>query len=572
MKTPRSMHPSARRLPVCSADLVWPSADLDGCTGHGRPRFRWLFRIDNGQRDCGRHTRTEWRSRQCGGATDEPMEAEPSSDGEAATPTGAIAGAAQNSNEPLGVPEDVDEPLDDPQSNEFDADDAVDDDSESEGTLDETADDVDFEDDIDDEFDIEDDDVVDNADDESHTADDFDDVEAPTANTPVNLPQVCVQSGVPPVGCECANEPGFTTYTFQHAGEQRCMTSYVDPQATNEPLPLIIRPNCYTANRLEGPDIEMANLYGYHYLDLTSPDGGWAFPLNNEVNDSNYHRQCEDAATKDIGYLKGVFKIVDQMIADGLVDPDKVFVSGFSQNSVFAIFIGTCFPDRIAGVWQVGSGIYSQNDGARALPKCEGACTASAFIEHGAECRDIEPCETCQYFPVFPERTGDPLKTCIAMYDDDGAAHSTAVPAYRLLKAQGHVPTLMIFGSDPTIQLGGHDAPLNPMAWEASCLGLQDPCTRRCSDNVLTCMAQFRQEFRDESGRRFTMNNPDHRGFATQQYNQCLRENRQSCARGCAATRDMLTLLETPACECDVNTATCDCQTSNEPGACESSR
>ncbi|MEE2789793.1 MAG: hypothetical protein VX589_20800, partial [Myxococcota bacterium] len=79
----------------------------------------------------------------------------------------------------------------------------------------------------------------------------------PTLNTSVNLPQVCVQSGVPPAGCECANAPGFKTYTFEHAGQQRCMTSYVDPQATNQPLPLIIRPNCYTSNALEFPDTEM---------------------------------------------------------------------------------------------------------------------------------------------------------------------------------------------------------------------------------------------------------------------------------------------------------------------------
>ena len=391
----------------------------------------------------------------------------------------------------------------------------------------------------------------------------------PTSDAPVNMPQTCARSAATPEGCECADAPGFTTYTFEHAGQQRCMTSYVDPQARNEPLPLIIRPNCYTSNALEHPDVEMARLYKYHYLDLTSPDGGWSFPLNNEVNDGNYRRQCEDAATKDIGYLKGVFKVVDQMVADGLVDPDKVFVNGFSQNSVFAIFIGTCFPDRIAGVWQGASGIYSQDDGSRALPKCEGACTASAFIEHGYDCREVEPCDTCQYFPVFPERTGKSIKACIAMYDNDGAAHSTAVPAYRLLKSQGHEPKLMIFGSDPEIRLGDHDEPLNPMAWIARCLGLHAPCSQRCSETVVECMDTFQREFRDERGRRFTMDNPDHRDFASLHYNGCLLENTDVCRRGCAGTREMVTILETPACECDVNTVSCECETSDVEGACE---
>ena len=155
------------------------------------------------------------------------------------------------------------------------------------------------------------------------------------------------------------------------------------------------------------------------------------------------------------------------------------------------------------------------------------------------------------------------------MYDDDGAAHSTAVPAYRLLKSQGHNPKLMIFGSDPEIFLGGHDGPMNPMAWIASCLGLHETCSQTCSDTVLSCMDNFKRTYRGPDGTAFDMSDPDHRGFASGHYNVCLMENTDVCSRGCSATREMLTILETPVCECDVNTASCDCQTSNVPGACE---
>ena len=210
-------------------------------------------------------------------------------------------------------------------------------------------------------------------------------------------PTACSESAEPPLGCQCATEENFTTYTFEHRGDQRCLTVYSNPEAGAIPLPLIIQPDCYTANEFAGSrDAEAARIYGFHYMDLTTPDGGWDFPNNNEINETNFGTQCDDAASKDVGYLKSVFTVVDQMIADGHVDADKVFVQGFSQNSMFSIFMATCFPNRIAGIWQGGSGLYSQADGSRPLPKCEGACTSDSFDEHEQACIDVQPCETCK--------------------------------------------------------------------------------------------------------------------------------------------------------------------------------
>ena len=337
-------------------------------------------------------------------------------------------------------------------------------------------------------------------------------------------------------------------------------------------MPLIIEPDCYSANSLQEPfgggpyNKAAADEIGFHYMDITNPSGGWDFPHDNEINDSNYATQCSDTASNDIGYLKGVFMVVDQMIADGLVDPNKVFVHSFSQNSVFALFMATCFPNEIDGIYQGGSGLYSQADGSKALPGCEGSCKKSSFLEHGYDCIQQEPCSTCKYFPVLPVKTGAPIKSCIVMYDDDGAAHSTAVPAYKLLKEQGHQPELKIFAGNPETLLGDHDAPLNSWAWALDCLQLYDTCSDACSAAVVNCVEDFKQAWEEGV---FNMDNPEHREAAVGHYGFCVAESGGTCAKGCTPTQDMLTLYEIPACQCDANTVNCDCETSDKPGACE---
>jgi hypothetical protein len=389
-------------------------------------------------------------------------------------------------------------------------------------------------------------------------------------NTASGTPTACVESAEPPTGCRCNTAEGFTTYTFEHADQQRCLTVYANPDGAGTALPLIIQPDCYTGNDLKrSTPMPEAQHYGFHYMDLTSPDGGWDFPNNNEINESNYTTQCDDSASKDMGYLKGVFTVVDQMIADGLVDPDKVYVQGFSQNSMFSIYMATCFPDRIAGIVQGGSGLYSEDDGSNALPKCEGACTADAFAEFDTACAQEAPCTTCKYFPVFPEKTGAPITSCLFMYDNDNAAHSTAVPGFNILKAQGHNPTLAIFAADPQNKLGGHEFQVNEWAWITSCLGVNAPCSAECGTTVATCLDAFKQGFKDPDGNAFDFGDPMHRKIAVDRYYGCLEENTDVCTQGCAATRDMLTLFETPACECDADTESCDCQTSNIPTPCK---
>jgi hypothetical protein len=83
---------------------------------------------------------------------------------------------------------------------------------------------------------------------------------------------------------------------------------------------------------------------------------------------------------------------------------------------------------------------------------------------------------------------------------------------------------------------------------------------------VVNCVEDFKQTWEEGV---FNMDNPEHREAAVNHYGFCVAESGGTCAKGCTPTQDMLTLYETPACQCDANTVNCDCQTSDKPGACE---
>lgn len=383
-------------------------------------------------------------------------------------------------------------------------------------------------------------------------------------------PTVCTESSGEPSACECSTEEGFTTYRFQQDDNERCFTTYVDPETPSEQLPLVFLPDCYTANSLQSPEgaIETARMYNVRVIELSSPTGGWTFPLNNQVNQENHDTQCDPESTPDVGYMESVFSVVDQMIADGTVDPDQIYVSGFSQNAMFNIFAATCFPERIRGIDQGGSGLYSQDDGALALPQCEGACTRSDFQEHGDECVEVAPCDDCNYFPVLPTSSDDTFHSCIFMYDNDGAAHSTAVPAHRLLTQAGHDASLHIFASDEASGLGGHELPVLGWEWVNSCLKINPPCSSACEDAVTECIGRFQEDFRNENGGTKPLYSEEGRGMLSFVYRECRLSNSTLCPQGCAATQAMLLSVEVPACTCAPGQADCSCTTSDVPGLC----
>jgi len=394
---------------------------------------------------------------------------------------------------------------------------------------------------------------------------------AAQTSTETSAPTVCTESSEEEGACLCSAEEGFTTYSFPQDDYERCFTTYIDPQMSTQPLPLLIQPDCYTANGLQSPGSArfLSSHLNIRTLELTSPTGNWQFPLNNEVNAENYELQCDAESSREIEYLQGVFSVVDQMIADGLVDENKIYISGFSQNSMFAIFAATCFPDRIAGINQGGSGLYSQAEGALALPQCEGVCTRSAFEEFDQDCVTEEPCESCEFFPVYPSNQGATFQSCLFMYDNDNAAHSTAVPAHKHLTQEGHSASLHIFASHSESGLGGHEMPMLNWEWVNSCLSLNESCSTECETAVTTCVDAFQTTYATENNNQNPLHSPEGRESLLEAYRGCLMTSGPTCTRGCAATEAMLHSVEPPSCTCAPEQSDCECTTSDTPGPCQ---
>ena len=107
------------------------------------------------------------------------------------------------------------------------------------------------------------------------------------------------------------------------------------------------------------------------------------------------------------------------------------------------------FPSASKASAKGGSGLYSQSDGSLALPNCEGVVQEAILKILGPECLTEAPCEDCDYFPVLPTPSDEGFQSCLFMYDNDNAAHSTAVPGHTLLTEAGHNATLRIFASNP---------------------------------------------------------------------------------------------------------------------------
>ena len=78
---------------------------------------------------------------------------------------------------------------------------------------------------------------------------------------------------------------GFQTYTFWLGDVQRCFTVFHPPTRSSEVLPVVLAPNCYAKDKLQG--IEALNAksdgnaaavrFGFARIGLSTPDGAWTF-------------------------------------------------------------------------------------------------------------------------------------------------------------------------------------------------------------------------------------------------------------------------------------------------------
>ena len=247
--------------------------------------------------------------------------------------------------------------------------------------------------------------------------------------------------------------------------------------------------------------------------------------------------------------MEGVFNTIDRLGRDGVLDSDRVYASGFSQNSMFAAYTAICFPERLRAIWQGGSGLFVRGE-TDPLPQMEGVCRRSDFLAHGRACEDRTPCDDCQYWPAYPVRQGRPIRDCLMIYEDD-FLYPTAEAMYRRLVAEAHQPIYLKFSD-----IGrGHSGPFNEWAWQVGCMGVTDTCSQECEASFLNCM--------DTLGG----NTPRER---ERHYQQCFSwgayRNLAGCEMGCSATIGMLRVVEEPCvvngiCDGDENVQSCplDC-------------
>jgi len=344
--------------------------------------------------------------------------------------------------------------------------------------------------------------------------------------------------------CECGDKSkGFTTYTFWIGDVQRCFTVFYPLSRAGEKLPVVLSPNCYAEDRLQGiamtsatrGDNAAATKYGYSRIGLSTPDGHWTFGNDNIVNDEK-PMPCSDEDSKDIPYLKTVFAFIESN--SDTLDNEKIYAEGFSQNSMFSAYTAFCFHEKVVGVWQGGSGLALTGE-KPFVPNKGAQCTASSFEEYGGQCMSKDPCTVCQYWPIYPCYTENrPMVHCIAEYTNDGVSVqegvSSAEHMYEKSMNEGHDARLLRFdpSGDGTIE-GGHKDPKNTAHWYVGCLGITEPCSSSCETSFTSCVNSKDVSTAEKR---------------TDAFEDCIEdsENLSGCTAECAPTYNMLIESQAP--------------------------
>jgi len=329
--------------------------------------------------------------------------------------------------------------------------------------------------------------------------------------------------------CKCGTR-GIKTYVFWPGEYQRCIYTFI-PEDIGSPVPVLIHISAYGGGNLfpQSDLVTAAKYYGFAVFSLgsTGPmDGaggfGLEFPNNGIINPDN-PTPCSPEDSRDYKYIEGTLDFVDSLSS---LDSSKVYFEGFSQNSMYAAYTSVCFADRVAGLWQGGSGL-AKSFHTPVTPGFQGQCTASAFSEDENSCCNDNFCTDCTWWPIYPRTCdGSKLIDCIATYTNDKIACGTDWYMFNAMVAEGHDARMLSFA--PTNGLGGHRNPANEFAWIVGCLGIVESCSSQCETSFLGCIES---------------SEPD-------EFERCENELKEEqlnhCTAGCAPTLEMLKMSERP--------------------------
>ena len=294
-----------------------------------------------------------------------------------------------------------------------------------------------------------------------------------------------------------------------------------------------------------------------HSLGSTGPkDGGGGFglefPANGIINASN-PTPCTKEDSREYGYIEGTLDLIAEL---GL-DASKVYFEGFSQSSMFAAYASVCFADRVAGLWQGGSGL-AKTYHTPIVPGFQAQCSASDYNTYGnsccegkkqsflflptrvtphactdvlvfssSSCRKDNFCTDCTWWPIYPRTCENKLVDCIATYTNDNIACGSDFYMYEAMVAEGHDARMLSFSPTNGVA-GGHSNPQNTYSWIVGCLGIVDSCSESCEASFLSCMQTT----------------------SVAEFARCEIELKNGdladCEIGCAPTLEMLKTSQTP--------------------------
>ena len=199
------------------------------------------------------------------------------------------------------------------------------------------------------------------------------------------IPEICTLSNQG--SCECSSNGIVTTYVFWpgDGDYQRCIHAYIPDVDDSDSYPVLISISGYNQGKLgTNGDVAAGQKYGFATLSLgsTGPfDGagnfGLEFPANGVINPDN-PAPCSSSDSREYAFIEGVLDWIESV---DVLDQSKVYVYGFSQSSMFAAYVAVCFHDRIAGLWQGGSGLALTGH-TPVTPGFQGQCSRSANDEY----------------------------------------------------------------------------------------------------------------------------------------------------------------------------------------------
>lgn len=314
---------------------------------------------------------------------------------------------------------------------------------------------------------------------------------------------------------------------------QRCLHTYLPPGASEtNPAPVLISVSGYGTHGMSATSniVKAAEYYGFAAMSIGATgqgDGAGGFGLefpNGGVANPSVYKSCGAEDSREWAYIETVLDFIKN---DPSLDESKVYLEGFSQNSMFAAYIAVCWADRIAGLWQGGSGL-AKTFHTPIVPGKQAQCSFDAYDMNGNTCCETDFCNECTWWPLYPRTCEHKLVDCIAAYTNDNIACGSDWYMYEAMVAEGNDARLLSFPV-PEGGGGGHQNPQNQYAWMTGCLGIVDSCSAECEVSFGQCVDDYVGSSSD--------------AFAACEANISVLGG---CVAGCAPTLAMLSKSEEP--------------------------